>query len=118
MVELIACPACQAQVSSEAAACPKCGHPLAKRAAPPPAPVWPPTYREAGVPPYRRNGFLLLMALVCLPVALVIVLTGPVYYIRAGRVAPYSVGQRVAAIVLGCVVLSTALYLPIALSGY
>lgn len=56
------------------------------------------------VPFYRKNWFLILSFLFCTPlIAFLIVLTGPVYYMKNGQVTPYSRTQKAFVIIFSII---------------
>lgn len=89
MENLVKCPSCAGSISLEALTCPHCGHPLKVKPAGRPVPR---TY--ADVPWYRTNFHFTMLWIFFMPVAIIILLSGPIYYQIKGNVYRVGMGRH------------------------
>lgn len=91
MTAFIQCQFCSQEMHETAPACPKCGAPAAKAAAAS-GPVVYTSYDQ--VPWFRKRWFLVLCAVIFMPVAVVIAFTGNIYMFQGGQVKPFPKHQK------------------------
>lgn len=90
MSSFVQCQFCSQEMHSSAPTCPKCGAPAQSVAG-----KTPPVYASYDqVPWFRKRWFLVLSALVFIPVAVVIAFTGPIYKFQDGQVKAFPTSQK------------------------
>lgn len=93
MNAFVHCQFCSHEIHESAPACPKCGAPTKKKQKP--AGNSPQVYTAYDqVPWFRKRWFLVLCAIIFMPVAVVIAFTGDIYMFQGGEVKPFPKNQK------------------------
>ena len=91
MSSFVPCQFCSHEMHQSAPTCPKCGAPANKKA----AAVTSAEYTSYDqVPWFRKRWFLVVCAVVFMPVAVVIAFTGNIYMNQGGQVKPFPKHQK------------------------
>lgn len=91
MSAFVSCHICSHEMHESAPACPKCGAP-AKKVAAADTPAVYTSYDQ--VPWFRKRWFLVLCAVIFMPIAVVIAFTGDIYMNQGGQVKAFPKNQK------------------------